>query len=144
MNTTEPGLLAPAALSTGGHQYIAAIFSDGVTFAGPPGVFSGITSKRANVGDSLTLYGVGFGAVTDPGAAPGKIELQDNAVSASLQIMFGQAQATVSFGGLAPLAVGLYQFNVTVPTVAASDVLPVTFTLGGTAGTQTLYTAVGN
>jgi uncharacterized protein (TIGR03437 family) len=144
VNSTEPGLLAPAALSTGGHQYIAAIFSDGVTFAGPPGAFSGIATRRANVGDNLTLYGVGFGAVSDPGAAPGKIELQDNSLSATLQIMFGQAQATVSFYGLAPLAVGLYQFNVTVPTVAASDVVPVTFTLGGTPGTQTLYTAVAN
>jgi uncharacterized protein (TIGR03437 family) len=48
----------------------------------------------------------------------------------------------VGFAGLAPGFVGLYQFNLTVPTVTASDTIPVTFTLGGIAGTQTLYTAV--
>jgi uncharacterized protein (TIGR03437 family) len=40
--------------------------------------------------------------------------------------------------------VGLYQFNLVVPSVAASDAVPVTFTLGGVAGTQQLFTAIGN
>jgi uncharacterized protein (TIGR03437 family) len=50
--------------------------------------------------------------------------------------------ATVRYDGLAPNYVGLYQFDVTVPQVAAASAVPVTFTLGGTAGTQTLYIAV--
>jgi uncharacterized protein (TIGR03437 family) len=144
LNAAQPGLLAPASFTIGGKRYVATLFADGVTYAGPPGAFPGVTSKRAHAGDTLTLYGVGFGAVNDPAAAPGKIELADNAVAAPLQILFGQAQAKVSFGGLAPLAVGLYQFNVVVPNVTANDAVPVTFTLGGTAGAQTLYTAVGN
>ena len=56
--------------------------------------------------------------------------------------MFGDALATVVYWGLAPGAIGLYQFNVVVPNVADSDAVPVTFTLGGVAGTQTLFTAV--
>jgi uncharacterized protein (TIGR03437 family) len=32
--------------------------------------------------------------------------------------------------------VGLYQFNVVVPNVAASNSVPVTFTLGGVKGIQ--------
>jgi uncharacterized protein (TIGR03437 family) len=36
----------------------------------------------------------------------------------------------------------LYQFNVVVPDVPASDLVPLTFTLGGNPGTQTLYIAV--
>ena len=44
--------------------------------------------------------------------------------------------------GLAPGYVGLYQFNVVVPAVADSDVVPFTFTLGGAGGGQALYTAV--
>jgi uncharacterized protein (TIGR03437 family) len=39
---------------------------------------------------------------------------------------------------------GLYQFDVVVPNVAASDTVPFTFSLGGTPGTQTLLIAVGN
>jgi uncharacterized protein (TIGR03437 family) len=38
--------------------------------------------------------------------------------------------------------VGLYQFNVVVPSVAAGDAVPVTFTFAGTNATQTLYIAV--
>ena len=44
--------------------------------------------------------------------------------------------ATVKFAGLGRF-LGLYQFNVVVPNVAASDTVPLTFSLGGTPGTQT-------
>jgi uncharacterized protein (TIGR03437 family) len=39
---------------------------------------------------------------------------------------------------------GLYQFNVVVPAVAASDTVPLTFTLNGVGGTQTLSIAIAN
>ena len=52
--------------------------------------------------------------------------------------------ASVSYSGLAPGFVGLYQFDVVVPNIPASAAVPVEFSLGGKAGTQTLYTAVGN
>jgi uncharacterized protein (TIGR03437 family) len=44
--------------------------------------------------------------------------------------------------GLAPDYVGLYQFNVVVPSIPASNAAPVMFTVNGTPGTQTLYMAV--
>jgi uncharacterized protein (TIGR03437 family) len=40
--------------------------------------------------------------------------------------------------------VGVYQFMLTVPASPANHAVPLTFTLGGVTGTQTLYTAVGN
>jgi hypothetical protein len=36
---------------------------------------------------------------------------------------------------------GLYQFNVTVPNIPDNPAMPLTFYLGGTARTQTLYVA---
>jgi len=39
---------------------------------------------------------------------------------------------------------GLYQFNVVVPNLPASDTTPLTFTLNGTPGTQTLNLFIGN
>jgi uncharacterized protein (TIGR03437 family) len=45
---------------------------------------------------------------------------------------------------LAPNFTGLYQFNVVVPANAGSGVLPLTFTVGGVPGTQTLYLALSN
>jgi uncharacterized protein (TIGR03437 family) len=56
----------------------------------------------------------------------------------------GGLPTVLSYSGLAPGYVGLYQLNVVVPNVPASDAVQVTVTLGGTAGTQTLYIAVGN
>jgi len=49
----------------------------------------------------------------------------------------------VEYDGLAPNYTGLYQFNITVPNVAAGN-QPLTFTVNGTAGTQVLDIAVGN
>ena len=56
----------------------------------------------------------------------------------------GQTPAALSYSGLAPGAVGLYQFNVVVPNVVNDDAMAIAFPLGGVNGTQTLYTAVHN
>jgi len=39
---------------------------------------------------------------------------------------------------------GLYQFNVVVPNVAAGNTVPVTFSLNGTQGTQTVVIPIRN
>jgi uncharacterized protein (TIGR03437 family) len=143
VNQQEPGLLAPSSFIVGGKQYVVALFSDGATFVLPPGAIAGVPSRRAQPGDNITLYGVGFGPVT-PAIPAGQVVQQSSTLAAPLHILFGQTEAVVGYDGLAPNAVGLYQFNVVVPNVAASDTVPVTFTLGGVAGTQTLYIAVGN
>lgn len=141
VNSEQPGLLAPASFDIGGKQYVAALFSDGVTYVLPPGAIPGVPSRRAQPGDNITLYGVGFGPVI-PNIPAGQIVQQDNSLAVPFQLNFGQAQATLTYDGLAPQAVGLYQFNVTVPTIASSDAVPVAFTLGGMAGAQTLYVPV--
>ena len=64
VNQQEPGLLAPSSFLVGGKQYVAALFSDGATFVLPPGAVAGVPSRRAQPGDTITLYGVGFGPVT--------------------------------------------------------------------------------
>ncbi len=143
VNVTQPGLLAPPSFVIGGKQYLGATFPDGVTYVLPTGAIPGLTSRPARPGETIILYGVGFGPVT-PTIASGQIVQQSNTVSSPVQILFGQSSATLSYSGLAPNAVGLYQFNVTVPNVAASDAVPVTFSLGGVPGTQTLYTAIQN
>jgi len=143
VNQQEPGLLAPSSFLVGGKQYVAALFSDGATFVLPPGAVAGVPSRRAQPGDTITLYGVGFGPVT-PNTPAGQVVQQTNTLTGVLHVLFGQTQAVIGYDGLAPNAVGLYQFNVVVPNVAASDTVPLTFTLGGVAGTQTLYIAVQN
>jgi uncharacterized protein (TIGR03437 family) len=144
VSATQPGVLAPASFIVGGKQYLAAIFSDGTTFVAPPGSIPGVTSRQAKPGEVITIYGVGFGIVT-PNIPAGQIVQQSNTVASPVQFLFGGTAATANYSGLAPQQVGLFQFNVTVPNVANNDLVPLTFTLGGSAvTTQTLYTAVHN
>lgn len=142
-DAVRPGLLAPASFKVGAAQHVGALFSDNVTFVLPPGAIPGVPARRARPGETITIYGVGFGSVT-PNIVPGQIAQQSNTLATPLVVRFGGTQATVNYSGLAPNAVGLYQFNVVVPAVAASDAVPLTFTLGSLAVPQNLVIAVGN
>ena len=142
VNATEPGLLAPTNFKIGSNQYVVAQFADG-TYVAPPGAIAGVTSERAQPGDEIVIYGIGFGTV-NPNIPPGQLVEQLNTLGEPVTISFGGMTATVASDGLAPNFMGLYQFNVIVPNVAASDTVPLTINLGGTSGTQTLYIAVGN
>jgi uncharacterized protein (TIGR03437 family) len=143
VNQTQPGLLAPAAFTINQKQYVAAVFSDGVTFALPENAISGVPSRPAMPGETVTIYGVGFGPVT-PDFPAGTIVTGQNTLTNSLQIVFGNTAATLSYQGLAPSLVGLYQFNVVIPNISANNAVPLSLNLGGVAGSQTLYIAVGS
>jgi uncharacterized protein (TIGR03437 family) len=143
VNATEPGFWAPPNFKIGGKQYLGAQSSDFKSYILPTGAVSGLTSEPASPGDTIILYGVGFGTVT-PSTPAGQIVSGQTALTSKLEISFGGVPATLSYAGLAPNYVGLYQFDVVVPTVPAGSAVPVTFTLGGVSGTQTLYTAIGN
>jgi len=70
------------------------------------------------------------------------IVTQGNSLTTPVQFTIGTSPATVTYDGLVPSYTGLYQFNVVVPAVAAGNAVPISFTLGGTPGSQTLYIAV--
>jgi uncharacterized protein (TIGR03437 family) len=139
----EPGLYAPAFTNIGGTQYVWAMLPDG-SIALPPASVAGMTSRQAKPGETMTLYGVGFGAVS-PAIPAGQIVQQKNQLAETFNVLFGGVPAPkISYAGLAPGAVGLYQFNVVVPNIGNSDAIPLTFTLGNGTGAQTLFTAVHN
>ena len=143
-----PSLYAPSILDIGGQQYVGALFANSSTWVLPTGAVSGLTSKPASANDIITLYGVGFGNATPQGggsAIPagqlvGSTEL--TSLASPVTIMFGTTPATIQYQGLAPGFVGLYQFNVQVPSGVSGNAVPLTFTQGGVTGSQTLYTAV--
>ncbi|HXM41748.1 MAG TPA: hypothetical protein VN924_10870 [Bryobacteraceae bacterium] len=138
MNPVEPGLLAPSNFNINGTQYVVAF--DDNTYVLPTGAISGLNSQPAKPGDTITLYGVGFGPVT-PNVPAGQIA-QGLTSLPSFNISIGGAPATVQYAGLAPDFVGLYQFNVVVPSIDGANPAPVTFSVNGTPGTQKLYLAV--
>jgi uncharacterized protein (TIGR03437 family) len=142
VNATQPGILAPPAFKLPAGQYAVALFPDNKTFVLPPATVGGVAAARAKPGDTIILYGVGFGPVT-PDISAGLIVQQGNSLT-GFQASFAGVPATVQFAGLVQGFLGLYQFNVTVPQVAASDAVPFTFSLGGKAGTRTLILPLGN
>ncbi|HLH38620.1 MAG TPA: hypothetical protein VKX39_05685 [Bryobacteraceae bacterium] len=139
INTAQPGLLASPAFNIGGTQYVVAILPDG-SYALPTGVIPGVATRPARAGETVTLYGIGFGPVT-PNVPAGRVASGSNQLLLPVQFLFGQASATVSYAGLSPGAVGLYQFNVTVPNVSGSAT-PLKVAVGSVTGSQLLAIAV--
>jgi len=141
VNSTQPGLYAPSLFNVSGTQFAGAVLADGATFALPSGAVAGANARPAKPGETLTFYGVGFGPVT-PDISAGQVVRTLNSTEYPLEVYVGGARAAVTYSGLAPDSVGVYQINVVVPAVASGGNLPLTFTLGGVGGTQKLYVAV--
>jgi uncharacterized protein (TIGR03437 family) len=142
VKAVEPGLLAIPAFVINGKQNVVALFSNTLTFVLPVTPV-GVKAARARPGDTITLYGIGFGLVT-PNIPAGQIVTQASTLNLDFKITFGGVPATVTYDGLGPANVGLYQFNVVVPNIAASDTVPVAFTLGGVPSLQSLVIAIQN
>ena len=119
---------------------MVALFQDGVTFVGAPNLIAGVPFRTAKPGDQITGYGIGFGDVT-PAITPGIVVGQSNAIP-NLTVRFGDTVATTTFAGLAPSAVGLYQFNITVPNLPDGD-YQIKVSVGDVAVQQTLFLTVG-
>jgi len=116
-------------------------WADG-TYVAPAGAIAGVTSRPAKPGETIVIYGVGFGSVV-PESTGGRDRVREQSALRAVAVPVGQtAPPSVPYAGLAPDAVGLYQFNVVVPQVPDNNLVPLTFTLGGVPGTQKLYTAV--
>lgn len=130
------GLLAPASFKVGSNQYVVALHADN-TFV-TSGNIAGISGSPAKPGETLTLYGTGFGRV-DTNSVPiaGQIAQNTANIVANVQVNIGQSQATLLYAGIAPGLVGVYQFNVTVPSDAPNGDLPLTVTVNGDSIAQT-------
>src|SRR5579871_2160100 len=99
--------------------------------AAPVGAFPG--SQPVSPGDGVTIYCTGLGAVVNQpatGAVAGASPLPQTTVQATAST--GGLPATVSYSGLTPGGVGLYQVNATVPAgVSLGNAVPVTISIGG-------------
>jgi uncharacterized protein (TIGR03437 family) len=143
VNPVQPGLDAPSSFNIVGTQYAVALFADGA-YVLPEGAIAGLNSRPAQPGDEIVLYGIGFGPVK-PNIPAGQLVQQANTLESAFSMSIGGVPvANVPYSGLAPNYTGLYQFNVVVPANTGSGAVPLTFSVGDTAGTQTLYLAVGN
>jgi uncharacterized protein (TIGR03437 family) len=115
--------VAPTFLLWSG-KYIVAEHLD-YTYAGPASFGSGFTP--AQPGETITLFGTGFGLPSVPlvaGSASQSGALPNNPV-----FLIGGSAATVVYSGL--VSPGLYQFDVVVPSSTADGDISVTASYGG-------------
>jgi uncharacterized protein (TIGR03437 family) len=133
-----PGLLAPSSFNFDGKPYLVATHPDG-GFVGPPNLIPGVPFRPAVPGETIVAFGIGFGSTT-PAVSPGTVTGMANSI-ANLSVSFGSTTASLTYAGLTPGAVGLYQFNIVVPDVADGD-YPISFQVGTTRTAQTVYLTV--
>jgi uncharacterized protein (TIGR03437 family) len=140
-----PALLAPPKFLVGGKQYAVAVFpandANSTTYVGPVGANAGVTMQPAKPGDVITVYGIGFGPVS-PATAAGTIAMQSTSLANQVTVQIGQIPATVQYAGLAPGFVGLYQFNIEIPSAAAGD-QPLVVQVNGTNIGPSVYLTIG-
>lgn len=132
-----PYLLAPPAFSAAGKQYVVGVLPD--AYVGPPGLIAGASFRAAKAGDRVVMYGVGFGAVT-PNVAAGNIATVTTSLT-NARVKIGGRDATVEFAGLGGGFVGLYQFNIVVPSGVTGDA-KLEVSVDGVAVPQALYFTV--
>lgn len=108
-------------------KYIAAVATDG-TLLGPAGLFgAGTTTRPARPGETISLFGTGFGP-TNPAVPAGQNFSGAANLANPATVTIGGMNATVTFAGLS--GPGLYQLNVTVPQLPSGD-QAVVATVGG-------------
>jgi uncharacterized protein (TIGR03437 family) len=106
----------------------------GYDYIGPVSAFS-FPTRPAKAGETVLLFGVGFGPTTPPVPAGHLYSGGAPSVTAP-QIAIGGAQAAVSFAGI--IGAGLFQFNVVVPKAASGD-QALNVTVNGVAAPSGVY-----
>jgi uncharacterized protein (TIGR03437 family) len=99
---------------------------------GPEGLFPGVSTLPARPGDTIILWGTGFGA-TNPPVLPGMVPPgnQVASVAAAVTVTIGSLPATVIGAALAPGSAGLYQIAVQVPGTLSDGDQPVIAQVAG-------------
>ena len=142
INASEGGLLALPSFNVSGKQYAVATHATTGAFV-TSGNIPAYAAAPAIPGETLVIYGIGFGAVT-PSTTPvaGQIVQGLTALVNPVQFNFGSATAQVTYQGFAPGTVGLYQFNVVVPAGVASGDQPLQLIQNGVTIPQTLFLSI--
>lgn len=95
------------------------------TLTAPNGLVAGLNAHPATAGDTITFYATGLGVVDPPplDGANSSDAMRQTTSTPSVQI--GGATAQVTFSGLSPQFVGIYQFSVMVPGGVTGSAVPV-------------------
>jgi uncharacterized protein (TIGR03437 family) len=106
---------------------------------GKAGLIAGATFVPAKPGETILLFGTGFGA-TKPPLPAGKLVTTAAPLANSLRLTVGGIAATVAFAVLS--GSGLDQFNVTIPPGLADGDAGVSATVAGSTTQTNLFITV--
>jgi uncharacterized protein (TIGR03437 family) len=99
---------------------------------GKPGLLPGVTTTPALQGETVILYGTGFGP-SNPPVPAGTLTPNPSPLANAVTAQIDGIDAPVSFAGLAAGFAGLDQINVMVPDTAPDGDLPIVLNIGGVA-----------
>ncbi len=141
LGPSSPGIFS---LTQNGTGQGAVQIANTTTYAAAAGSISGSASRAVKPGEFITIYCTGLGTVSNP-PAPGK-PASSNPLSMTLAtptVTIGGQPATISFSGLSPGFVGLYQVNAQIPEgISGGSAVPIKLSIGGVAS-NTVTIAIG-
>jgi uncharacterized protein (TIGR03437 family) len=104
----------------GNSAYVAGTHADNSLLAGSALVQQGLVGTPAKPGETIVLYGTGFGATQPATSAAALVPAPVPLANAQdLRMRIGGMDCQILFAGL--VAPGLYQFNVVVPQLSDGD-----------------------
>jgi uncharacterized protein (TIGR03437 family) len=109
----------------------------------PAGLFDGVATVPAKPGETIILWGTGFGA-TNPTVPPGALppSNQVSNVSNTVTVTVGNIAATVVGAAIAPGNPGLYQIAVQIPASAPDGDLAVVAQVSGVQSSSNVLLSV--
>ena len=133
--SADESALSPAlfTFSPQGGKYVAAVRADGA-YVAPPNLISGMATVPAKPGDTVLLFGTGFGPTTPP--SPTGQLINPAPLANPVTVRIGGAAAITQFAGI--VSPGEYQFNVVVPNVSNGD-NAVSIEIGGSFSQSTAF-----
>ncbi len=113
------------------NNQVVATFQD-FTYAAASGTFTGVTTTPAKPGDTIILWGTGFGA-TDPAFPQGMVTPTTGGPynTDPVSVTINNLPAMVYGAALAPEFAGLYQIAIQVPSSLGAGSWPVVATISG-------------
>ncbi len=117
---------APSVFALGlGSLQALATNADG-TLTAPTGAVAAFNAHPATAGDTITLFATGLGTVNPPPLDGANSSDTMRMTTSVPSVQIGGVGAQVSFSGLSPQFVGIYQLNVVIPGgVTTGSAVPV-------------------
>jgi uncharacterized protein (TIGR03437 family) len=128
--TVTSGEYSPAFFSWPGNQAVATHLD--FTYAAKAGTFPGVSTVPAKPGETIILWGTGFGPTTPAAPVGSVVPASPTYITSTLPtVTLNNSPVTVLGAALAPGAAALYQVDIQVPSSMANGDWPLQVSIGG-------------